>query len=246
MEGGGHFTNAFVSMHGRLTSKQKIALAAGMMIAASYSLFVEGCTFSDPHDVSTISTEIRTASGAVVGLLFILLTKKILDRYEDLKVAGLGGTDARRALLIFCVMTLHSFSEGVGIGVSFGGAHGNELGVFISASLAVHNIPEGLAIAVVLLPRGTSKISAALWAIVTSLPQPVMAVPAFLFVHHFVPVLPFGLGFAGGAMIWVAVFELLLEAFEESDVLTTAVVSSVSLSGMLLLQGAMGAGSRGA
>ena len=135
-------------------------------------------------DSSEIRTELRTGCGAVLGVIFIILTEKFLAQYEDLNIGGLGGADARRALLIFFVMTLHSFSEGVGVGVSFGGVHGSELGVFISASLAVHNIPEGLAMAVSLLPRGTTILTAVLWAILTSMPQPVMAVPAYLFVHH--------------------------------------------------------------
>ena len=211
-----------------------------MMCAASYSLFAEGCTYTDPQDTSTIPAEVRTGAGAVVGLLFILATKNFLDRYEDLKVGVLGGTDARKALLIFFVMTLHSFSEGVGIGVSFGGMHGSDLGVFISASLAVHNVPEGLAIAVVLLPRGISILQASVWAIATSLPQPLMAVPAYWFVHYFIPILPVGLGFAGGAMAWVAFFELLMEAIEDTSLLMTCLVSIPSLAAMLLLQHALG------
>jgi zinc transporter ZupT len=207
-----------------------------MMIAASYSLFVEGCTYADPADTSSISPEIRTGAGAVFGLIFILATKNFLERYEDLKVGVLGGNDARKALLIFFVMMMHSFSEGVGIGVSFGGVHGSDLGVFISASLAVHNIPEGLAIAVVLLPRGVSILTAAVWAIATSLPQPLMAVPAYSFVHHFVPILPVGLGFAGGAMAWVAFFELLPEAMEDTNLWTTCVVALPALVTMLLMQ----------
>lgn len=212
------------------------AVAAGMMIAASYSLFAEGCTYSDPHDNSKLSTIFRTAMGAVLGLGFILLTKKFLDRYEDLKLGVLGGTDARKAVLLFFVMTLHSVSEGVGIGVSFGGVHGSKLGTFISASLAAHNVPEGLAIAVVLLPRGVSTVATAVWAISTSLPQPVMAVPSYLFVHHFIPVLPVGLGFAGGAMAWVACFELLTEAVEDTDLLTTGAITAASLVSMMFIQ----------
>jgi ZIP family zinc transporter len=207
-----------------------------MMIAASYSLFSEGCTYSDPQDHSAIEPHFRTILGALLGLVFILVTKRFLDRYEDIKVGGLGGTDARKALLIFFVMTLHSFSEGVGVGVSFGGVHGSELGVFISASLAVHNVPEGLAIAVVMLPRGATVLTAALWAISTSLPQPLMAVPAYLFVNHFIPILPVGLGFAGGAMAFVAFFELLMEAIQETSVLTTCATSLLSLAGMLYVQ----------
>lgn len=220
-----------------------------MMIAASYSLFMEGATFDDPMDslassdeMSLISgTIVRTVIGSALGLLFILATKNFMDQHEDLKVGGLvndgNGAGARKALLIFLVMTVHSFSEGVGIGVSFGGQHGSQLGMVISASLAVHNIPEGLAIAVVVIPQGASVLTAMVWAIATSLPQPVMAVPAYMFVHHFIPLLPVGLGFAGGAMAWVAFCELLMEAIEETNILTTAVVSLSSLTGMLYIQG---------
>ena len=50
-----------------------LAIAAGMMLAASYSLLYEGCNFDDPHDTSTIPIEYRTAIGAVVGLVFIVV-----------------------------------------------------------------------------------------------------------------------------------------------------------------------------
>ena len=214
-----------------------LAVAAGMMIAASYSLIAEGCYFDEPDDITEISSTARTIIGSILGLGFILGTKSFLDRHEDWKVAGIAGADARRILLILFVMTLHSFSEGVGIGVSFGGSNGHELGVFISASLAVHNIPEGLAVAVVLLPQKVSYLTAALWCVMTSIPQPLMAVPAFLFVHYFIPILPVGLGFAGGAMAWVALFELLQEAYEDTDAVTTGVISSISLAVMIALQG---------
>ncbi|KAL7430690.1 hypothetical protein ACHAXH_001936 [Discostella pseudostelligera] len=214
------------------------AVAAGMMCAASYSLFLEGATFVDIHDTSSLSPQIRTLMGCVLGLLFIICTKKFLDGHEDeVKFGSLNGADTRKLLLIVFVMTLHSFSEGVGIGVSFGGEHGNEFGKFISASLAVHNVPEGLAVAIALIPRRVSKATAAIWCVVTSLPQPIMAVPAFMFVHSFLPLLPVGLGFAGGAMVWVAFMELLVEAYEDTkDVVMTGVVSSVALGVMIYIQ----------
>ena len=223
-----------------------IAVAAGMMVAASYSLFMEGCVVEELEHLSDLyySTHIRTVFGALVGLAFIVGTKKFLDAHEDIHVGSLGGADARRALLVFLVMTLHSFSEGVGIGVSFGSGRGSELGVFISASLAVHNVPEGLAIAVTLLPQRVSKLTASLFAILSSIPQPLMAVPAYMFVQFFIPILPVGLGFAGGAMAYVALCELLMEAYEDTDLMTTAVVSTISLVGMIFLQDAIDEGAR--
>ena len=215
-----------------------------MMIAASYSLLYEGWTFDDPNDESTVPVHIRTIVGAFVGLVFINATERLLADYEDLSVGGLAGADARRALLIFFVMTLHSFSEGVGIGVSFGGEHGSELGVFISASLAVHNIPEGLAMSVTLMPRGTTLATAIVFAILTSIPQPLMAVPAYKFVSIFIPILPAGLGFAGGAMAWVALFELLREAIDDSGLTTTAFVSTASLICMHFLNELIDQGAR--
>ena len=75
------------------------------------------------------------------------------------------GLNARKALLIMGVMTLHSFSEGIGIGVSFGGHGGESRGLLISTSLAIHNVPEGLAVSLVLVPKGLAFIHAFIWSI---------------------------------------------------------------------------------
>ena len=176
------------------------ALAAGVMLGASASLLIEGGGRSGG----------RTLAGAVAGGLFVVATRRVLARVGTPDLAQLTGSDARKALLIISVMTVHSVAEGVGVGASFGG--GDALGVAITIAIAIHNIPEGVAISLVLVPRGSSVRSAALWSIFTSLPQPLLAVPAYLFVEQFRTVLPVGLGFAAGAMIWMVWRELLPES----------------------------------
>jgi len=179
------------------------AAAGGLMLAASHSLVVEGTTLSAA----------RTLVGILVGLGLIVLANGAIQRQGDHDVADLVGADARKALLILGVMTAHSFAEGVGVGVSFGG--GDELGAFITAAIAIHNIPEGLAISLVMVPRGTALWKAAGWSIFTSLPQPLMALPAFLFVLVFEPFLPVGFGLAAGAMIWMVFAELIPDALDD-------------------------------
>eukprot|EP01096_Ripella_sp_DP13-Kostka_P010380 TRINITY_DN4078_c0_g1_i1.p1 TRINITY_DN4078_c0_g1~~TRINITY_DN4078_c0_g1_i1.p1 ORF type:complete len:341 (-),score=111.47 TRINITY_DN4078_c0_g1_i1:123-1145(-) len=179
------------------------ACAAGIMSLASASLVYEGWIYS-PTALSI---------GALCGYLFVKQSEAFLSQYEHLNVGGLSGADAKRALLIFGVMTFHSLSEGVGMGVSFGG--GDKLGFFISLAMAVHNIPEGITVALVLIPKGVSVTQAAVWATVSALPQPLMAVPAFIFVDIFSTILPWGLGFAAGAMVTMVITEMIPEAYEE-------------------------------
>eukprot|EP00292_Cryptomonas_paramecium_P015079 CAMPEP_0113666484 /NCGR_PEP_ID=MMETSP0038_2-20120614/2900_1 /TAXON_ID=2898 /ORGANISM="Cryptomonas paramecium" /LENGTH=135 /DNA_ID=CAMNT_0000581981 /DNA_START=633 /DNA_END=1036 /DNA_ORIENTATION=+ /assembly_acc=CAM_ASM_000170 len=133
-----------------------------------------------------------------LGIVFVVLTKRWVEQYEDLNFGDITGLEAAKILLIVSVMTVHSFAEGLGIGVSFCGRDGGHLGAFISASLAVHNVPEGLAVALVLIPRGVSGARTLLWSVCTSLPQPLIAVPVYLFVEQFVAWEPVGLGFAAG------------------------------------------------
>jgi len=200
------------------------AIAAGLMLGASHSLITEGIGYSP----------VRVIVGILIGLVFIAFSHGVLKDRDELQVGALRGADALKALMIVGVMTLHSFSEGVAVGVSFGG--GETLGVFITTAIAVHNIPEGLAISLVLVPRGTSAWRAGLWSIFSSLPQPLMAVPAFLFVTAFEPILPVGLGFAAGAMIWMVFSELIPDAFEYASSHAVAIAVTVSIAAMLAFQ----------
>ncbi|MGD2070431.1 MAG: ZIP family metal transporter, partial [Gemmatimonadota bacterium] len=168
-------------------------------------------------------------------LLFIAVTQERLDDDGiEVEVGQLRGADARKALLIVGVMTLHSFAEGMGVGVSFGGEEG--FGIFVSAAIAVHNIPEGLAISLVLVPRGVSVAKAGFWSVFSSVPQPLIAVPAFLLVSWFTPFLPVGLGMAAGAMIWMVVSELFPDAYENSRSEAAATATTIAVVAMLILQ----------
>jgi zinc transporter ZupT len=200
------------------------AVAAGLMLAASLMLFYEGGLRSIP----------RMGVGALVGALSIVASRRLLDTGDDLVVGRLRGADALQALMVVGIMTAHSFSEGIGVGVSYG--EGDALGVFITTAIAVHNIPEGLAISLVLVPRGVSVWKAAGWSVFSSLPQPLMALPAFLFVQAFRPFLPVGLGFAAGAMLWMVGRELIPEALEDATPRAVAAAALLSMAAMLAFQ----------
>lgn len=200
------------------------ALAAGFMLGASAGLFWEGGG----------EGVVRTIAGALAGVAFIELARERLGHREELVLGQLRGADAAKALMIVGVMTIHSLSEGVGVGVAFGG--GEALGVFITTAIAVHNIPEGLAISLVLVPRGARAIQAAGWSVFSSLPQPLMAVPAFLLVEWFEPVLPAGLGFAGGAMVWMVARELVPDAAGDLRRREVAAIVVISTLAMVALQ----------
>lgn len=190
-------------------------LAAGMMLAATGCLFYEAWYIPQQFEYG-VSVGYRLFVGVILGVLFIKFTKVYLEDHEDVKVCGLKGIDARKALLIMAVMTLHSISEGIGVGVSFGGEGGVRRGHIVTMTMAIHNIPEGIAISLALVPRGLSVFFAVLWCIMSSIPQPIFAVPSFLFVEQSLPILPAGLGFAGGAMAFVALQELLPESVEDT------------------------------
>ena len=199
------------------------AIACGLMLGASFGLILEGTAYGTA----------QTLAGGVLGVVFILAGQKYLAGRE-VEFADLSGAGARQTLLILVVMTLHSFAEGVAVGVSFGG--GAKLATLITLAIAIQNVPEGLAISAVMRPRGKSVAACAGWSVFSSLPQPLMAVPAFLFVDSFRAVLPFGLGFAAGAMVLMVFLELLPESYEAASRTEVALWVSVTLGAMILFQ----------
>ena len=200
-------------------------VASGLMLAASFGLIYEGIEYDLWY----------TFAGIIGGLIFIIFSQHFLDRYNDNEpISDIASADRSKMLLMVGIMTLHSFTEGISVGVSFSGSQ--DLGLFITTAIAIHNIPEGLAISLVLIPRGTSPLKAMGWSIFSSIPQPLMAVPAFLFVEIFRQYLPMGLGFAGGAMIWMVFAELIPDAMEDSNPSAIATAITISVALMIVFQ----------
>jgi zinc transporter ZupT len=201
------------------------AMAAGLMFGASLGLVWEGTSYG----------VLRVGGGVVLGLVLIVVARRLIgDREEEFHIGAIEGTDAIKMLLIVGVMTVHSFAEGIGVGVSYGDTV--TFGALISVAIAIHNVPEGLAISLVLIPRGVSAWKAAGWSIFSSLPQPIMAVPAFLFVLIFQPFLPVGLGLAAGAMFYMVFTELLPEALEDISMPLALSLVALMTAAMLAFQ----------
>lgn len=226
----------FVKNDSKLVRAFSSSIAAGMMISASvFSLVQEAINLKDRFPFSNYIVII----GLLLGAGFYWLTQKILEKHpvEDHPLAnGL----SRRGILLFIAMFIHSIPEGIAIGVGF--ATGNlHFGMIMAMAISVHNIPEGIAISLPLKADGVSTSKCAFYSILTSIPQPIMAVPAALLTWMFAPLLPIGLGFAGGAMIYLVLDELIPEALEDGGKTLTAWGVMLGLCGMLLISNLLNA-----
>lgn len=205
------------------------ALAGGMMLSVSFFDLVlpgldRGATWS-------------LAAGYFLGACFFWLGDRYVER-RDWRFAGLEGAGARQVLLILATMFVHSFPEGVAIGVGY--ASGEiELGIFIAVAIAIHNIPEGLAISLPLAARGIGFWRCAGYSVLSSLPQPIAVVPAVLMIWLFEGLLAPGLGFAAGAMSYLVLAELLPESLSAAGKHATAWGFVLGFVAMMLAQYAL-------
>ena len=194
-------------------------LASGIMVSASlFGLILEGLAAGSLAEI---------APGLAVGVLLVIVSHRILSDVE-ISPRDYAAADYRKLLLILGILTVHSFPEGVAIGVSFADLNLGTgpvllgftvpiLAIFMTVAISIHNIPEGIAISIPLRAMGVSQWRMVWWSIFSSLPQPIGAVIAFYFVRIAREFLPFGFGFAAGAMIYLVLTEFIPEALELGD-----------------------------
>ena len=221
---------AFVRTLSRNWQGMLTAAAAGMMLSAS--------VFTLTGEALQNGSVWQVLAGLLAGAAFFWWTARLV-RGAEWRIGALSADESRQGILVIVAMFIHSIPEGIAIGVGY--ATGElRFGLLLATAIAVHNIPEGMAVAMPLHARGVPVLKSAGYAILTSAPQPIAAVPAFLLVSVFQPLLPFGLGFAGGAMIFLVAFELLPESLEccSRDRSAWALMAGLTL--MLAITGALG------
>lgn len=205
-------------------------VASGIMVAASlFGLISEGLQYADR------GLPMLMLAGLLAGVVLVEGSERMLDRVDltsdqddddtRLEAETFADGDLKTVVLVLGILTVHSFPEGVAVGVSFAelGFEGGMdvfgvaiplLAVFMTLAISIHNIPEGTAIAIPMREMGLSKWRMVGAAVFSSLPQPIGAVIAFAFVTWAQAFLPFGFGFAAGAMIYLVLTEFIPEALK--------------------------------
>ncbi|HEX8743466.1 MAG TPA: ZIP family metal transporter [Thermoleophilaceae bacterium] len=176
--------------------------------------------------------------GFAAGAAFLLVTKRELDK-RDVEVAGIRGAGIRRALLVFLVLFVHSVPEGFAIGTAYASDSAG-LSLFVILAIALQNVPEGTSVAIPMDAAGFSAGRQVWAAVLTSAPQPVGAVGAYVLVEQVEPLLPVSFGFAAGAMLAILASELVPDALVRGRRLQSlaGVVAGAAL--MLALAAAVG------
>jgi ZIP family zinc transporter len=148
-------------------------------------------------------------SGFAIGAAFVIAARTRLT--HDPRYQSRGGEGARRSLLVFAVLLVHSVPEGFAVGAAWASDHAG-LGIFMVVAIALQNVPEGTAVAIPMAAAGYGR-SRQFWAaVLSSAPQPFGAGVAYLLVEQVRTVLPVSLAFAAGAMLTVVVMELIPDA----------------------------------
>jgi ZIP family zinc transporter len=183
------------------------------------------------------------ATGAVVaglltGVAFLLASRRLL-RGRDVHVGKLRGAGVTRALLVFAVLLVHSLPEGFAIGTAFA-SDTDGLALFVILAIGLQNVPEGTSVAIPMESAGFGRAQQFWAAVLTSAPQPVGAVAAYLAVEQITGLLPFSFAFAAGAMLALVAVELVPQAFARGSRLAAAAGAGSGAAVMLVLAAALG------
>lgn len=196
----------------RRTLDLMLGFAAGVMLAASaFSLLVPAFEEQLVQNTGWPAVFTIVGLGFMLGALFVYSSDRYLP-HEHFK-KGHEGPDSKlgRVWLLVIAIAIHNFPEGLAVGVSFGGGH-TLTGLSVALAIGLQNIPEGLAVAAPLVREGYSRKYAAGLALLTGLVEPIGGLLGVSVVTFAVGLLPYGLAFAAGAMVYVVGDEMVPES----------------------------------
>ena len=225
--------------------KLLLGFASGVMIAASiWSLLLPSIDMS--KDMKNASW-IPAAVGFMLGIFFLLVLDSVIPHLhlESTKPEGIKTKLKKTTMMVFAV-TLHNIPEGMAVGVTFAGAMIGNAGITIAGALslaigiAIQNFPEGAIISIPLKAEGMSKGKAFIYGMLSGIVEPIGAMITILLTNMVIPILPYLLSFAAGAMMYVVVEELIPEsqAGEHSNIGTIGVAIGFVI--MMILDVALG------
>lgn len=209
--------------------KSLLGFASGVMVAASvWSLLIPAMemgahsstlTGTFPNLGEEFGRAVPAAVGFLLGMGFLLLIDELTPHLHigTDKPEGMRSHLSKTAMLVLAV-TIHNLPEGMAIGVVFAGADSGATNISLAGALAVavgiaiQNIPEGAIISMPMRAAGNSRWRSFLIGSLSGAVEPVGAVAVLLLASLLMPVLPYMLAFAAGAMIYVVVEELIPEA----------------------------------
>ena len=219
--------------------------AAGVMVAASiWSLLLPAMEQSETMGRFAF---VPAFVGFWIGILFLLLLDTVTphlhmnsDRPEGPK------SRLQKTTMLVLAVAIHNVPEGMAVGVVFAGWLSGNSGItamgalVLSIGIAIQNFPEGAIISMPLCAQGMSKGKACLWGILSGAVEPVAAVLTIWLSGLMIPVLPYLLSFAAGAMLYVVVEELIPEMSAGVHSNVGTVLFSVGFSLMMVLDVALG------
>ncbi len=237
-------------MRGKLNRSVQRALtgfAAGVMVAASiWSLLIPA--IEESVDMGAWSF-MPAVVGFWAGILFLLVLDSVIPHLHlgenDNKPEGHSSKLGRNALMLLAV-TLHNIPEGMAVGAVYAGivaGTGNvtaAAALALSIGIAIQNFPEGAIISMPLHAEGTSRGKSFLGGVLSGIVEPLGALLTILAAQHVIPLLPYLLSFAAGAMLYVVVEELIPEMSEGEHSNVGVLMFALGFSLMMALDVALG------
>ena len=209
-----------------------MGFGAGVMLAASvFSLIIPGLEAARQGGASQPMASIIIGAGVIGGAALVLLLQSIAHVDDDQRSREQAAL--RRVWLFVLTVGLHNLPEGLAIGVAFGGVAPEQASV-LTFGIALQDIPEGMIVATALLSIGYSKTDAIACGILSGLVEPLAAVAGAALVSLSAALLPWALGGAAGAMLFVLAHEVIPDPHRRHFALPT---TCCLIAGFVLMMG---------